>query len=381
MSRRIRWWSIALFCSLLIAIAWLRSSRADSGRIAAAPELPTPVSIGTVQRRDLDVTADAVGRAEAKTSVLVTSRVDGQVAEVDFKEGRPVHRGQLLVRMDSAALDAQRRQAEGVVARDQAQLARLSADFDRNKALSAQGFISPGGLSQSESDLKATQATLKSDEAALDDARLQVEFTRIVAPIDGVAGALQLPRGGGAKANTTTLLVINQVDPVYVTFSLPEGELAPLKQALARGEVPVSAAIEGLAAPIAGRVAFVDNAVDAATGAITVKAIFSNSAGLVTPGQFARVNVRVGGLSGVLCVPSSAVENGVDGTYLFVVKPDSTVGIRKVEVGVEAAGYRVVRSGVAAGERVVTQGQARLHNQARVTIQDAPASASAAGAR
>lgn len=373
-----RWWSALLFCLALVAIAWLRSTRPDSDKIAAASEVPTPVIIDTVQRRDLPVTTEAVGRAEAKTSISVTSRVDGQVAEVDFKEGKPVHRGQLLVRMDSAALDAQRRQAEGVVARDQAQLTRLSADFDRNRSLSAQGFISPGALTQSESDLKATQATLKSDEAALDDARLQVEFTRIVAPIDGVAGVLQLPRGGGAKANTTTLLVINQVDPVYVTFSLPEGELAPLKQALARGEVPVSAAIEGLAAPIAGRIAFVDNAVDSTTGAITVKAIFSNPAGLVTPGQFARVSVRIGGLNGVLCMPSSAVENGVDGLYVFVVKPDSTVAIRKVDVGIEAAGYRVVRSGLAAGERVVTGGQARLHNQARVTIQDAAANATSA---
>ena len=375
MSRKIRWWSALLFCLALVAIAWLRSTRPDSDKIAAASEVPTPVIIDTVQRRDLPVTTEAVGRAEAKTSISVTSRVDGQVAEVDFKEGKPVHRGQLLVRMDSAALDAQRRQAEGVVARDQAQLARLNADFDRNKSLSAQGFISPGALNQSDSDLKAMQATLKSDEAALDDARLQVEFTRIVAPIDGVAGALQLPRGGGAKANTTTLLVINQVDPVYVAFSLPEGELAPLKQALTRGEVPVSATIEGLPATIVGRVAFVDNAVDATTGAITVKAIFGNLGGLVTPGQFARVSVRVGALNDVLCVPSSAVESGVDGTYLFVVQPDSTVAIRKVEVGIESAGYRVVRSGVAAGERVVTQGQGRLHNQAHVTIQDAPASA------
>ncbi len=379
MSPRVRLWLVILFCLLVLAIVWLRSTRPGADKAAASPEVAAPVTVDTVQRRDLPVTTEAVGRAEAKTSVSVTSRVDGQVAEVDFKEGEPVHRGQLLVRMDSAALDAQRRQAEGVVARDQAQFTRLSADFDRNKALSAQGFISSGALSQSDADMKAAQAMLKSDEAALDDARLQVEFTRILAPIDGVAGALQLPRGGGAKANTTTLLVINQVDPVYVAFSLPEGELTPLRQALARGEVPVSAAIQGLAAPIVGRVAFVDNAVDPTTGAITVKAIFSNPSGLITPGQFARVSMRVGVLSGVLSAPSSAVESGVDGPYVFVVKPDSTVAIRKVDAGIEAGGYRVVRSGVDVGERIVTTGQARLHNQAHVAIQDVPASA--AGAR
>ena len=371
-------WFVALLCLAVAAIVWQRRLPDGLDKIAAAPEAPVAVAVDTVQRRNLALTTNAVGRAEARTSVAVTSRVDGQVVEVDFTEGRPVHRGQLLLRMDSAALDAQRRQAEGLVARDRAQVARLSADFDRNRSLSVQGFISAGALSQSEADLKATQATLRSDEAALDDARLQVDFTRIVAPIDGVAGALQLPRGGGAKANTTTMLVINQIDPVYVAFSLPEGELAALKQALARGEVPVDAAIEGLAAPILGRVAFVDNAVDATTGAITVKAIFSNPGGLVTPGQFARVSVRLGVLDNMLCVPSSAVESGVDGTYLFVLEPDSTVAIRKVEVGIEAAGYRVVRSGAAVGERVVTGGQARLHNQAHVTIQAAPASATGA---
>ncbi len=378
MFRRVPLWFVALLCLAVAAIVWQRRLPDGLDKIAAAPEAPVAVAVDTVQRRNLALTTNAVGRAEARTSVAVTSRVDGQVVEVDFTEGRPVHRGQLLLRMDSAALDAQRRQAEGLVARDRAQVARLSADFDRNRSLSVQGFISAGALSQSEADLKATQATLRSDEAALDDARLQVDFTRIVAPIDGVAGALQLPRGGGAKANTTTMLVINQIDPVYVAFSLPEGELAALKRALARGEVPVDAAIEGLAAPILGRVAFVDNAVDATTGAITVKAIFSNPGGLVTPGQFARVSVRLGVLDNMLCVPSSAVESGVDGTYLFVLEPDSTVAIRKVEVGIEAAGYRVVRSGAAVGERVVTGGQARLHNQAHVTIQAAPASATGA---
>lgn len=378
MSRKLRLWSITFSCLLLLGIGWLHAARQKPETVAAAPDIPAPVSIDVARRRTLSLSTQAVGRAEAKASVAVTSRVDGQVAEIDFKEGQAVHRGQLLVRMDSAALDALRRQAEGVVARDQAQLARLSADFDRNKSLSAQGFISAGGLSQSEADLKATQATLRSDEAALDDARLQVEFTRIVASIDGVAGALQLPQGGGAKANTTTLLVINQVDPIYVTFSMPEGELAPLKQALARGDVPVSATIEGLATPVAGRISFIDNAVDATTGAITVKAIFGNPGGLVTPGQFARVSVRMGSLDNVLCVPSSAVENGVDGAYLFVVNPDSTVAIRKVEAGVEAQGFRVIRAGLNEGDRVVTSGQARLHNQARVTAMDAPASSGGA---
>jgi membrane fusion protein, multidrug efflux system len=378
MSRKFRLWSATLSCLLLVGFGWLHAARQRPDTAAAMPEAAAPVTIDVARRRTLSLSTGAVGRAEAKASVAVTSRVDGQVAEVDFKEGEPVHRGQLLLRMDSAALDALRRQAEGVVARDQAQLARLSADFDRNKSLSAQGFISAGGLSQSESDLKATQATLRSDEAALDDARLQVEFTRIVAPIDGVAGALQLPQGGGAKANTTTLLVINQVDPIYVAFSLPEGQLAPVKQALARGAVPVSATIEGLAAPIAGRIAFIDNAVDAATGAITVKAVFGNPGGLVTPGQFARVSVRVGSLDSVLCVPSSAVENGADGAYLFVVNPDSTVAIRKVDAGVEAEGYRIIRSGLKEGDRVVTSGQSRLHNQARVTTLAAPASSGGA---
>ena len=335
---------------------------------ADAKMVPVSVTVAEVQRRELPLTIAAVGRVEAKASVAVKSRLDGQVAEVAYAEGRPVHKGQLLLRIDPAVFETQQRQAEGVLARDQAQLVRLKGDYQRNKALAEQGFISQSGLRQSEADLHGAEATIKADNASLDNARLQLSYTRITAPMDGVAGALLLPVGGAALANGTTLLILNQVKPIYVNFSLPEAQLALLKQAMARGRVAIDASVAGIGKPAAGRLAFIDNAVDMASGTITVKAIFDNADAVLTPGQFAQIAVQLDKLADALVVPSQAVENGIDGHYVFVIRPDSTAEIRQIKIGTEAGNYTVIAAGLAVGERVVTSGQARLRNAGKVTI-------------
>ncbi|MDB5888560.1 MAG: efflux transporter periplasmic adaptor subunit [Rhodocyclales bacterium] len=337
-------------------------------KIDVAPVVSVNVTVAQVAQRDLPLTITAVGRAEAKASVAVKSRLDGQVAEVAYAEGKPVRKGQLLLRLDPAVLQAQQRQAEGVLARDEAQLIKLKGDYERNLALFGQGFISKGGVSQSEGDMHAAEASVKADRASLDNARLQLGYARVIAPMDGVAGALLLPVGGAAKANDTTLLVINQIKPIYVSFSLPEAQLAPLRQAMNKGEVPVSASIGGIDKPLLGKLAFVDNAVDITSGAITAKGIFTNADGMLTPGQFAQVTVQLDKLPKALVVPSQAVESGVDGPYAFVINADSSVSIRQLKVGADTDGYRVVMSGLAAGERVVTTGQAQLRNKTKVSI-------------
>ncbi|HEV2606430.1 MAG TPA: efflux RND transporter periplasmic adaptor subunit [Xanthomonadaceae bacterium] len=352
----------------------MRASRPkdpDAGAVAAVS-----VTVAVVQQRDLPLTITAAGRAEAKALVSVKSRLDGQVAEVAYKEGQPVHKGQLLLRFDTAVLEAQQRQAEGVLARDEAQLAKATSDYQRNVALVAKGFIAKTALSQFEADLGTTKANLKSDQASLDNAHLQLDHARITAPMDGVAGALLLPVGGAAMANNTTLLVINQVDPIYVTFPLPESQLAHLKLAMGKGDVPVSATIEGIDKQMRGKLAFIDNAVDTTSGTIIAKAIFDNPDGMLTPGQFAQVSVQLDTLHNALVVPSQAVESGVDGPYAFVVNADATVAIRQLAVGADTTGYRVVTSGLAAGDRVVMTGQAQLRNQAKVNISTTPSAAS-----
>jgi multidrug efflux system membrane fusion protein len=362
-------WGLAGVALAAIAAAAVYAARHRPVESAAdaAVAAPVGVTVANAERRDLALTFDASGRAEARASVLVKSRVDGQIAEVAFAEGRPVRKGQLLFRLDPAVFEAQVRQAEGVLARDQAQLAKLRADEERNQALARQGFISPSGLAQTQADLQAAQATLNADRAALDNAKLQLGFTRIEAPLAGIAGATQVPVGGAARANDTTLVTINEVQPLYITFPVPEPQLASLKAAMSRGPVRVTAVVPGSDRQVSGTLAFIDNAVDTNSGSITAKALFDNSDQALTPGQFATVRVQIGLLTQALLIPSQAVESGVDGPYVFVVEA-GTARIRPLQLGVESSGQRVVTRGLALGDRVVTSGQARLRDKGRVSV-------------
>src|ERR1035437_9807665 len=370
---------ILLACIAVVAVVsgWLFFAGYAPKKSEPPVVAPVAVTVADVVQRELPLTISAVGRVEAKVSVAVKSRLDGQVAEVAFAEGQAVKKGQLLMRFDSAVLEAQRRQAEGILARDEAQLAKVKADYQRNLALVDQGFISQSGLSQSAADFHTAEANLRADRASLDNAQLQLSYARITAPMDGVAGALLLPVGGAAKFNDTTLLVINQIKPIYVSFSLPESQLARLKQAMSKGDVPVSASITGVALPIRGKLAFIDNAVDTTSGAITAKAVFANADGMLTPGQFAQVEVELGRLPNALVVPSQAIESGSEGPYAFVLNADMTVAIRQLKTGVETAQFRVVTAGLTAGERVVMTGQADLRDKAKVTVSGTPSAAKA----
>jgi multidrug efflux system membrane fusion protein len=330
------------------------------------------VSVASAERRDLPILVKASGRAEAKASVTVKSRLDGQVAAILFTEGKAVSRGQVLIRMDPAPSAANLRQTKALVARDEAQLEKLVNDFQRNTALFDQGFISKSGLGQTQADLHAAQATLKADQANVDTARLQLEFTNVVSPVDGIAGAALLPAGGSAKANDTALVVVNQVQPIYVSFSVPEIELARLKHAMAKGIVPVTTSVPGSGADLSGKLVFIDNAVDPTTGAILAKASFANDNGELTPGQFAVVKIPVDRLSSAIVVPARAVESGLTGPFVFVMKLDSTVEIRQITVVAEVDGFSAVSSGLAPGERVVTDGQAHLRAGSRVNLASAP---------
>lgn len=369
----------ALAAVAAIAVYVLRHAEPTRahGLAASAPEAPVAVRVATAALGDMPLVLEAVGRVEAKASVLVKPRIDGQVAEVVFREGSLVRRGQALFRLDPSVLLAQQRQAEALIARDEAQVAKLEGDVQRQRTLAGQGFISSSGLSQVEADLRSAQATVKADRAALDSARLQLSFTQVFSPLDGVAGAAQIPLGGSVKANDTTLVVVNQVQPVYVSFPVPESQLAALRKAAAQGAVPVSAVVEGASAPFSGTLAFVDNAIDRATGSILAKGTFANEGLAMTPGQFAHVTVRVGTLSGALHVPAAAIESGVQGPYAYVVKADSTVELRHLVTTSQSAGEVAVVKGLSAGERVVVSNQARLRDKAHVAITASAGGASA----
>lgn len=312
---------------------------------------------------------NTVGRAEAWEGVTLKSRVDGQVQEVLYRDGQAVKKGELLLRLDANDFAAKVAQAEAVVARDEAQLAKAHADVERYAGLKAKGFVSDEKLNEMRTSEAAAQATLKADRAALDLARLQLSYTAIRAPFSGVVGGRLVFPGSAVKTNDTALAVVNRVDPLYVTFSVPERHLARLRQSLSSGPLAVQLSVPGSKNEVyAGKARFIDNAVDQATGTIVMKAVVDNPRGLLTPGQFLNVSTTLDRLDDVVLVPNEAVQQGAEGNFLYIVKDDNSSEVRKIEVLTSHQGKSAIGKGLAGGETVVTDGQLRLTPGASVRI-------------
>lgn len=350
---------------------------------AAAAEAPrgVPVATARAERQAVTVDLEVVGSVEAYASVALKSRVDGQLLVAGFREGARVRKGDLLFTIDPRPFQAQLRQAEANLARDQAQLAQAKADLARFAGLAQRGVASQQQYEAAKATAGALAATIAADEAAIEMARLQLEYTSIAAPIDGRAGSLLISSGNLVKANDTNpIAVINQTQPIYVTFSVAEQYLTRLKERIAGGEaVAVTATIPSDPdRPEQGRLAFLNNEVDRATGTIQVKAAFDNADDRLTPGQFVRVSLALSTLPDAVVVPAQAVQVGQAGEYVFVVKTDRTVEMRPVAVGPTVHGKTVIDRGLEAGEEVVTDGQLRLTPGAKVEIRAAQAAASEA---
>lgn len=347
---------------------WYVLRGGENAQAKAAKNVPVvPVRLGKATNQSLPVTIQVIGRGEAKSTVVMRSRLDGLVSRIEFKEGEPVRAGQILVQLDSSTYEAQLRQAEAARAKDMAQLEKLRKDSERNTELFQKGFISQAALSTTQADLASAEAGVRADSASIDNVRLQVSFTTIRAPMDGVAGAIQVYPGGVVKANDTALVVINQMDPVYVSFAVPDKRLAQLRQVMSAGRLKVKASVPGdTRGPLEGDIVFVDNAVDAGTGTILVKALFGNPDKRITPGQFVDVILPVANMDNALVVPASAVLAGPRGEFVYVVKPDQTVEMRSVKSEFRVADRVAMASGLQAGETVVTDGQFRLVPGSRI---------------
>ncbi|TCJ11965.1 efflux RND transporter periplasmic adaptor subunit [Parasulfuritortus cantonensis] len=332
---------------------------------------PVPILAAHAERADLPVVVDLVGRGEAYESVSVKARVDGQVQSVPFREGQHVHTGELLVRLDPADFDARLRQAEADLARDQAQLQKARADVVRYQALRDQGFVSAEKLTDLNAALAAAEATVQADRAAADLARLQRAYATVRAPIDGVVGARLVFPGTAVKNNDTVLAVINRMQPLLVSFALPERHVAALRAAMARGPVGAAVATPDQAGPAhTATVHFLDNAVDPGTGTLLVKARLDNRDAAFAPGQYLRVELVLDTLKNAVTVPAEAVQQGPKGSVVYVVRGDDGIDIRPVKAVAERAG-RVALAGVQAGETVVTDGHLRLTPKSKVKIKEA----------
>jgi multidrug efflux system membrane fusion protein len=348
---------------------WYIASSAPPAEKKGPP--PAPVLMAKAALRDVPLTLELTGRAEAFESVSLKARVDGQVQAVLFTEGRHVAQGEVLLHLDPADYEARLRQAEAALARDQAQLVKAQADVERAISLKAKGFVSDASIDTARAAASGAEATVKADQAALDLARLQLGYTTVRAPFDGVVGARLVFPGTAVKANDTTLAVVNRVRPIFVSFSVPEKYLPRLRAGMKGKGADVSISIPGDKTPMPGTIRFLDNAVDATTGTVQMKAQLANDAERLSPGQFVDVSLGIETLAQAVTVPAEAIQQGPDGSFVYVVMADQTVEVRKVVLAAIQHKLAAVREGLAAGETVVTDGQLRLVSGAKVRPADA----------
>lgn len=328
-----------------------------------------PVLAGTAEVRDVPVQIKAIGTVEAYISVVVKSQVSGEIADVFFREGQDVRKGSKLFRIDPRPFAAALRQAEATLARDQAQAKNAELDAQRYASLVERGFVSNQEYDRVRTSYEALAATVKADEAAVENARLQLGYTSIVSPINGRTGSIQVKKGNVVKANDVTLVTINQIMPIYVAFAVPEQELAAVKKYHAAGGLKVEASDpQGGMKSVVGTLSFIDNTVNTSTGTIMLKATFPNRDHVLWPGQFVDIVLTLTTERDRVTVPASAIQTGQQGPYVFVVKEDGTAEMKTVTTGRDVDGWTVIEQGVQSGERVVTDGQLRLTPGAKVEI-------------
>lgn len=368
--------AIAFLALLLgggLAYRALEISEANSQSAPGAREAPAiPVLVAPAERQTVAIKLGAIGTAQPIATVNVKSRIDAQIAEVKVRDGQYVKAGDTLFLLDSRAAQAQVEQAQAQLARDRAQLVNANRDVARYAPLVAKSFVSRQQYDTATTAAQALEASVQADQAALDNAKVVLSYYTIAAPMDGRLGMVTAKAGNNVKANDVPFLTINQVKPIYVNFSVAERELPGIRTAMAAGPVAVEALAAGdKGEPVKGKLAFFDNSVDATTGTIALRAVFDNDDERLWPGQFVNVTLVLGEERDALVVPQAAVQLGQVSPYVFVVKPDNTAEARKVTVSRTVDGKSVITSGLAAGDRVVIDGQLRLSNGSRVQIRSA----------
>ena len=353
----------------LVSVVFLAASCGAKDRKTAAPP-SVPVTAGVAEKKDVPLEAVAVGHVEAFSTVAVRTRLGGEVTSVGFREGQDVKQGDLLFEMDRRPYQAALAEAEANLERDRARAREADQNLKRYAELVKKDYVTQEQFSQAKANADALKATVKADDAAVETARLNVSYCRITAPISGRTGGLLVHSGNMIKANDDrALVVINQVEPIYVTFALPESVLADVKRRAAAGALKVSALPNGPGLTASeGTLSFIDNTVDTTTGTISLKATFPNQDRALWPGQFTNVSLTLATETNAVVAPTQAVQAGQQGSYVYVVKADETVEARTVVVHRTWQQWSVIDKGLAPGERVVTDGQLRLAPGARVVI-------------
>jgi multidrug efflux system membrane fusion protein len=334
------------------------------------------VTVAPVIQEIVPFRIQGIGNVEAFSTVALKARADGQIVEVGFKEGEEVRKGQVLFKIDPRPFEAAMRQAEANALRDAAASEQARSQERRYQDLLDKNFVSKEAYAQIRTNATTAEAIAKASQAALDSAKLNLEYCTIISPIEGYAGKIQIQLGNLVKANDVNpLVVINQVHPIYVNFAVPEQRLAEVREYMALNSLSVQALTPGSdrAAAPTGVLIFVDNAVDPSTGTIKLRARFANKENSLWPGQFVGVSVRLFEQPDAIVIPSTAVQTGPEGQYVYVVGKDMLADVRKIEVQRTEGDHTIVARGLAKGEQVVTRGQLRLGPKSRVQISPSPA--------
>jgi multidrug efflux system membrane fusion protein len=345
-----------------------RGAQRSAGPGAVAE--PVPVLATAAKLADVPVYFDGVGTARALNTVTVRSQVDGQLVSVLFTEGQDVPKGYVLAKIDPVTYQAAYDQTVAKKAQDEAQLANAKLDLERYTRLAATNAVNKQQLDTQKALVAQLEAQVKLDQAAIDNARAILSYTNITAPIAGRTGIRLVDQGNIVKAaDTTGIVILTQLQPISIFFNLPQQELPELNKAFAEGSLPVDAfAADGKSVLDTGKVVVIDNQIDQTTGTVKLKAEFPNASLQLWPGQFVNVRVLMGTLRQVVVVPTAAIQRGPNGTFVYVIKDDSTATVRPVNLAQQDDVQSVVAGALQPGERVVTTGFARLTEGMPVSV-------------
>jgi len=361
-----------------------RSSGADAQAAKASAAGPPPVAVGVfaAEKRDLPVFLSGLGNVTAFNTVNIKSRVDGQITQIGFTEGQEVKQGALLVQIDPRPYQVALEQTKATLYRDQTQLTIAKREFDRYTQLFKEGVVSREQVDQQESIAGALEGTVRADQANVDNQQLQITYCHITAPVSGRIGLRLVDIGNMVHASDQSpMLVITQLKPITVLFTLPEDSLRRVTDKLNKGTLAVDVySRDDQTRLSSGKLLTIDNQIDSTTGTLRLKAVFGNEDQQLWPNQFVNVRLLLDTMKDAIVVPASAVQRGAQGTYVFVVKSNNIVELRPINLGITVGGLVAIDSGVQPGESVVTDGQDKLQSGSKVIPAQARANSGGTGA-
>ncbi|MDB6107271.1 MAG: efflux transporter periplasmic adaptor subunit [Gammaproteobacteria bacterium] len=379
-----RWVAVGVLvlpATLAAAIGYVfHSPRAETKPLGRSPPPAASVVVATAERRDVPVALKGIGIVQAYNTVTVKPRISGQIMQVVFTEGQQVHTGDVLVRIDSRFLVAQLHQAEATRAKDEAQLANAKRDLVRLTDVSVKGFVSQQLVDGQRAQVATLEAAVQADEAAIENTRVQLDYATVTAPIDGMTGIRMADVGNVISPSDPGIVVITQIKPIAVIFTLPAEMLAAMALGQAAGPTPVEVFDRDDKTRLAtGRLALVDNQIDRTTNTARLKAVFDNTDNTLRPGEFVNAHLLKTVLRGATVVAQGVVQYNEQGAFAWLVRPDRTVEPRRIVIGPASGASIVIEGGLTPGDQVVLDGQYNLHPGAPVQLQARSATASGGG--